>query len=140
MIIKSHKRGSVNILVLFIIIFICIFLIIIFDCSIIFIKREKTENIAEMISLAVSQELLFFKNYESDILNILAAQEEILKNYEIKIKISEDEVEVSATTPLNLMFMGKTLNKNNITSTAITKILYPWDETFDFCKKYKFQF
>jgi len=92
-----------------------------------------------MLSLAISQELLCFNN-NTDILDILNVGYQSIKDYEIDIRIDYDEVIVKAKTPLNLIFVNRLLKKNSISSTSVSKILYPWSEDFDLCKKYKFNF
>lgn len=137
---KKNENGNISITVLVFMIFICFFLIIILDFSCIFVKREKTENVAEMLSLAISQELLSFKHNDINIEDILSAEYKNIENYEIDINISYDEVIVTAKAPLNLLFADKLLKKNSISSTATSKIIYPWSEDFDFCKRYRFSF
>ena len=137
---KDNENGNISMIVLVFIVFICIFLIIILDFSNIFIKREKTENIAEMLSLAVSQELLSFEYEGINIADILNTEYENINNYEIDINIYYDEVSVTAKAPLNLFFVNRLMKKNSISSTATAKILYPWGEDFEYCKKFKFSF
>ncbi|HAX17285.1 MAG TPA: hypothetical protein DCY00_01630 [Actinobacteria bacterium] len=137
---KKNENGSISIIMPVFIILICIFMIIVFDFSKIFIKREKTENIAEMLSLAVSQELLSFRNNNIHISDILGTDQESLKDYEIDIRVDYDEVIVTAKTPLNLVFIDRLLQAESISSTSVSEILYPWSDDFDFCKKYKFNF
>ncbi len=98
------------------------------------------ENVAEMLSLAISQELLSFKHNDINIEDILSDEYKNIKNYEIDINISYDEVSVTAKAPLNLLFVDKLMKKNSISSTATSRIIYPWSEDFDFCKKYRFSF
>lgn len=138
--IKKNQNGSISIIIPVFIIFICIFLVIIFDFSKIFIKREETENIAEMLSLAVSQELLSFRNNNIHIADMLGNYQESIKDYEIDIKIDYDEVIVTAKTPLNLVLIDRLVQADSISSTSVSEVLYPWSDDFDFCKKYKFNF
>ncbi|MDD3519802.1 MAG: hypothetical protein PHU65_01030 [Actinomycetota bacterium] len=137
---NKYENGNISIMVLIFMIILCIFMLVIFDFSNIFIKREKTENIAEMLSLAVSQELLCLKNNNIDISDILGNEYENIKDYEINIQIDYDEVIVTAKTPLNLVLVNKLLKKNSISSTSVSKIIYPWSMDFSFCKRYKFNF
>jgi len=119
-------------------IIVCLFLILIFDFAFIFVERERTKNIAETISLSVSQDLLFFNNKKLE--NKKYFDYGKYQAYNIEIFLEYDEVEVTVTKNLDTLIAGRLLNINSITSNAKTKILYPWGEDFEFCKKYKFDF
>jgi hypothetical protein len=134
----KEENGGINIMIVVSLIFVCLFLILIFDFAFIFVERERTKNIAETIALAVSQDILFFDNKKPE--NNKYFDYEKYQAYDIEIILEYDEVKVNVTKNLNTLIAGRILNISSITSGAQVKILYPWGEDFEFCKRYKFEF
>ena len=136
---KNNRKGNISILALVIVIFIAFLFLLDFDLCQIFAARENTKNASDAASLAVAQNLVFF---ESKNLKEIA-QKVVEKNNCILIDCiyDYDEVVVIAEEKLNFILISKFTSKyNRVQSISKTKVIYPWDRRFGFCKCYKFDY
>jgi len=137
MIFKSDA-GNISILFLVILSLLLVFFIFLFDCLNIFITRERTKNASDSLSLAISQNVLSFK--QDNINDILLAHPDFKKIDDVNVKLSYDEVTVKCSKKINTLIIGKLFFIDSVSSISKTKITYPWDEYFGDCKRYKFEY
>jgi len=136
---KNNRKGNISILALVSVIFIAFLFLLVFDLCQIFVARENTKNSSDAASLAVAQNLVFF---ESKNLKEIA-QKVVKKNNCILVDCiyDYDEVVVIAEEKLNFILISKFTSKyNRVQSISKTKVIYPWDRRFGFCKYYKFDY
>ncbi|MDD5622768.1 MAG: Tad domain-containing protein [Actinomycetota bacterium] len=134
---KMQNRGNISFLAMAAVIIFSILFLLIFDLCHIFIAREETKNASDAVSLAVAQNLLFFE--DSDCSEI--AEEMARKNNCILIEYSYDydNVIVTVEKTFNFVLIDRfSANISSIRSTSETKVIYPWDDRFGYCKTYKF--
>lgn len=134
----KSDSGNISILFLVILSLLFVFFIFLFDCLNIFITREKTKNVSDSLSLAISQNVLSFKQDEID--NILLAHPDFKKVDDVNVKLDYDEVTVKCSKKISTLIIGKLFLIDSVSSISKTKIIYPWDEYFEDCKRYKFEY
>ncbi len=134
---NTQNGGSISFFVLAVVIIFSILFLLIFDLCQIFVAREETKNASDAVSLAVAQNLLFF---EDSYCNMIA-EELARKNNCVLVEYSYDYDNVIVTvekTP-EFVLIDKFMTKNSsIRSTSKTKVIYPWDDRFGYCKTYEF--
>jgi hypothetical protein len=136
---KENNKGNISILALFLIMFFAFLFMVCIDLCRIYIARELTKNAADAVSLSIAQNLLFFENY--DYKN--AAEEISGKNKceLVQCCLDYDEVVVVTGKKLNFILIDKFFPEScTVKSISKTKIIYPWDDYFGFCKNYEFNF
>jgi len=110
-----------------------------FDIFSLCIAREHTKNASDAIALAVAQNLLFFDDDE-----ILMITDEISKKNSCEtesVKFDYDEITVTTLKKVKFLFIGKILKEGGIIfSTSKVKVAYPWDERFNNCDFFIFEF
>jgi uncharacterized membrane protein len=136
---KAQNKGNISFLTLAVVITFSALFLLVFDLCQVFIAREETKNASDAASLAVAQNLLFFENLDCNKIAEEAAQRngcilvECTNNY--------DEVMVTVERKLNFILIDKFIFKNcSVRSTSKAKVIYPWDEQFDYCDTYEFNY
>ncbi len=134
---KYLPKGNITIITLIITITILIIFISFFDLCRIFIAREETKNAADAVSLAISQNLIFFEKKE-----IKEIAYKVLSKYDCELidcQIAYDEVVVIVGKKINLIILDKFNQKYSVVnSISRAKVIYPWDKSFNYCKYYKY--
>ncbi|MBU4293961.1 MAG: Tad domain-containing protein [Actinobacteria bacterium] len=136
---KGKDKGNISMLALFLTIFFAFIFMVCIDLCRIYIARELTKGAADAASLSIAQNLLFFENF--DYKN--AAEEISSKNKceLVECYLDYDEVVVSMEKKLNFILINKFFPEScTVKSISKTKIIYPWDDYFGFCKNYEFNF
>ncbi len=134
---NTQNRGNISFLAMAAVIVFSVLLLLIFDLCHIFIAREETKNASDAISLAVAQNMLFFEDSDCNMI----AEEMARKNNCILIEYSYDydDVIVTVEKTFDFVLIDKFITKSSsIRSTSKTKVIYPWDDRFGYCKTYKF--
>lgn len=133
------QAGSISLIALFLIMFIGIILLSIYDLCRIFVVRTQVKNTSDSISLALAQNLLFF-----DEANIYKVAVKIAENSDCNISRIEktyDSINVEVSKILDFSIIDKFgFDGSVIYSSSSAKIIYPWDEVWDNCKNFKFEY
>ena len=136
---KENNRGNISMLALFLTVFFAFLFMVCIDLCRIYIARELTKDAADAASLSIAQNLLFFENfdYENTAEEISGKNKcELAKCY-----LEYDEVVVIMEKKLNFILIKKFFPEScTVKSISKTKIIYPWDDYFGFCKNYEFNF
>jgi uncharacterized membrane protein len=138
---KIIKRSNGNISIFSLIltlIFALLFLLLIDFCRI-FIAREITKKASDAAALAVAQNLVFFHNFDCRMIaeKVTAENNCYLAGYDL----SYDEVTIVTGKEMKFILIDKFLPKSCvIQSVSKTKVIYPWDDFFGYCKFYKFNY
>ena len=136
---KGNSKGNISMLALFLTMFFAFLFMVCIDLCRIYIARELTKDAADAASLSIAQNLLFFENF--DYKN--AAEEISSKNKcgLVECYLDYDEVVVIMEKKLNFILIDKFFPEScTVKSISKTKIIYPWDDYFGFCKNYEFNF
>ena len=136
---RVNNKGNISILILFLTMFFAFLFMVCIDLCRIYIARELTKDAADAASLSIAQNLLFFENF--DYKN--AAEEISSKNKceLVQCYLDYDEVVVIMEKKLNFILIDKFFPEScTVKSISKTKIIYPWDDYFGFCKNYEFNF
>jgi hypothetical protein len=136
---KEDNKGNISMFALFLTVFFAFLFMACIDLCRIYIARELTKDAADAASLSIAQNLLFFENFDYQ----NAAEEISSKNRceLVRCYLEYDEVVVIMEKKLNFILINKFFQKScNVQSTSKTKIIYPWDDSFGFCKNYDFNF
>jgi len=136
---KRNSKGNISMLALFLTMFFAFLFMVCIDLCRIYIARELTKDAADAASLSIAQNLLFFENF--DYKN--AAEEISSKNKceLVECYLEYDEVVVIMEKKLNFILINKLFPEScTVKSISKTKIIYPWDDYFGFCKNYDFNF
>ncbi len=136
---RIQNRGNVSLLTLVILSVFAVLFMFIFDLCRIFIAREVTKKASDAASLAVAQDLLFFENqdYSRAAKKVAAINNCIL----IECSCGYDEVTVTVEKKLDFILIDKLMpGYSRVKSTSKAKVIYPWEEQFDYCKSYKFSY
>jgi hypothetical protein len=109
------------------------------DLCRIFVVREVTKKAADSASLAVAQNILFF---DADFISDTAETYSDLNGCNLTgLKISYDEVVVTVEKKLDFLLLGSIYPDGcTVSSSSCSRIIFPWDEHFGFCKSYKFNY
>jgi hypothetical protein len=109
-----------------------------FDLCRIYIAREAAKTVSESIALAVSQELIYFRQKDIRII----AEDIASRNgcRLVAIHTGYDEVEVSVEKEMNIAVLEKIGlgSMKNICSSSRVKVIYPWDRRWNNCRYYEF--
>lgn len=135
----NNNSGNVALLVLVMVTVLSILFLAILDICQIFKVREETKNASDAASLAVAQNLLFFEKPDC----IRVAEEVSLLNNCVLVECicSYDEVTVTVKKDVEFFLIDKFIEGYSmIESTSKTKVVYPWDEKFNYCNSYRFSF
>lgn len=134
---KSNGNISIFSLILTLI-FALLFLLLIDFCRI-FIAREITKKASDAAALAVAQNLIFFHNLDCrSIAEKVAAENNC---YLAGCDLSYDEVTIVTGKEMKFILIDKFLPKScMVQSVSKTKVIYPWDDFFGYCKFYKFNY
>lgn len=117
----------------------CFLFLVVFDLCRVFVAREITKNVSDSASLAVAQNLIFFENDNLEEIAKKIAEENKCKL--IELRRDYDEIVVVVERELNFILIDKFTSKfSRVQSTSKTKVIYPWDSKFNYCKSYKFSF
>ena len=136
---KGNSKGNISMLALFLTMFFAFLFMVCIDLCRIYIARELTKDAADAASLSIAQNLLFFENFDY----INAAEEISSKNKcdLVECYLDYDEVVVIMGKKLNFILIDKFFPEScTVKSISKTKIIYPWDDYFGFCKNYEFNF
>ena len=136
---KGNSKGNISMLALFLTMFFAFLFMVCLDLCRIYIARELTKDAADAASLSIAQNLLFFENFDYE----NAAEEISSKNKcgLVECYLDYDEVVVIMEKKLNFILIDKFFPEScTVKSTSKTKIIYPWDDYFGFCKNYEFNF
>lgn len=137
--IKDKESGNISILALILILLFAFLFLVLGDLCRIFVARETTKKAADAVSLAVSQNILFF---DTDTM-LHTAEIYADRNYckLTGLEISYDEVTVTVDKKLDF-FILKSIYPDGcmVSSSSCSRIIFPWDEHFGFCKSYKFSY
>lgn len=136
---KIQNSGNISLLALVVVVVLSILFLIILDICQIFKVREETKNASDAASLAVAQNLLFFEDPDC----IKIAEEVTRSNNCILVECiyNYDEVTVTVEKSVRFVLINKFVGKGSVVkSTSKTKVVYPWDEQFNYCNSYKFSF
>ena len=136
---SSFSNGSISIFAIVLTtIFALIFLLAVDLCRI-FVAREITKNAADAASLSVAQNLMFFENMDCE-----DVAEKIVKEHGCILTsciCAYDEVIVVAEKKIKFILIDKFASDGSIIQSASrTKVIYPWDDYFDYCRSYKFDY
>jgi hypothetical protein len=136
---KIHSNGNISLPALAGVIIFSILFMVIFDICRIFIAREETKNASDAASLAVVQNLLFFE--EQDCSRIAG---EIIRSNNCKLIeciCDYDAVTVTVEKDIRFILVNKFTGRcARVKSTSRAKVVYPWDERFDYCNSCEFSF
>jgi hypothetical protein len=136
---KGKDNGNISMLALFLTMFFAFLFMVCIDLCRIYIARELTKDAADAASLSITQNLLFFENF--DYKN--AAEEISSKNRcdLVECYLDYDEVVVIMGKKLNFILINKFFPEScTVKSISKARIIYPWDDYFGFCKNYEFNF
>jgi hypothetical protein len=136
---KGKNHGNISILALLLTVFFAFLFMGCIDLCRIYIARELTKAAADAAALSIAQNLLFFENFDYE-----NAAEEISNKNKcdlVECYLDYDEVVVIMGKKLNFILINKFFQEScTVRSTSKTKVIYPWDDYFGFCKKYEFNF
>ncbi len=145
-IIKQNENnfGNIAIITIFVVIFFALIFLLIIDISRINTIKTIAKNAADSAALAAAQMLLFFENDKLEISN------EIKKNVADngcnleELYVEYDKVIVCVSKDLDFAFMKILkifgLKPIRVFAKSKSEVIYPWDESFGYCKRYLFSF
>jgi hypothetical protein len=134
----KRQNGSVAIFTISFVLVCIIILLALFDLCRIYIARETAKTVSETITLAASQELLYFRPE-----NIIDLAKGISSNNGcriISLSTGYDEIEVKVERKISFAILGKIeLGRfKAVSSSSRTKVIYPWDRRWGNCRYYEF--
>jgi len=134
---KRQDRGNISFLTLAVIAVFAILFMFIFDFCRIFIAREVTKNASDAASLAVAQDLLFFKIFDC---NRSAEKTAALNNCVlVECRCEYDEVVVTVEKEFDLVLLDRLIpGCSKVRSISKTEVIYPWEEQSGCCRSYEF--
>lgn len=131
--------GHISILALFLIILFAFLLLALGEVCRIFVIREVTKKTSDAISLAVSQDILFFNTMEARNTAEVIAEQNSCKL--VELVITYDEVFVTVEKKLDFIILRSIYPDGcMIFSSSHSEVKFPWDESFGFCNSYKFNY
>jgi len=135
----SGNYGNISFLTMAITVFFSILFVVIFDICQIFIAREETKNASDAASLAAAQNLLFF---DSNRCCEIADEVAELNGCDMTgCSSGYDEAVVEAEKSVSFIMLDKLFKvSGKVTSISRARVLYPWDEHFNFCDSYEFSY
>ncbi len=143
------QNGNISLFSVFLVFFIVIVFLILIDISRIFTARIIVKSAADAASLAAVQKMLYFELDSEEIKNtakLIVDSNNCNLEY---INIGYDEVNVEVSKNINFVLLSiikeNTIGFNVSRSAQIfavskAKVIYPWDEKFNSCKRVKFDF
>lgn len=136
---SSKESGNISVVAVFLIILFAILFLILGDICRVFIVREATKKAADAVSLAVSQDILFFNIKESHRNAGIIAESNSCRLTDLKI--TYDKVLVTVEKDLDFLII-KSLYPGGCTiyASSCSRVIFPWDECFGFCDSYKFKY
>ncbi len=133
------NRGNISFLTIAVLVIFLILFVVILDLCQIFIAREETKKASDSASLAVAQNLLFFDN--EGCCEIAREVAELNNCTMAGCGFDYDEVMVRVEKNVRFIILDNLIEgKSTITSTSKAKVLYPWDEHFNYCDYYEFNY
>jgi len=133
------QRGNVSLILMSATVLLFIFFLILFDLCRVFVAREETKNASDAAVLAVSQNLLYFDNLECR-----RIAQDVTAEYGcslVYLEIGYDEVKACTEKELSLFVVDRFLTGSaRVRSVSRSRVIYPWDFKFNYCKYYKFDF
>lgn len=136
---KTNNNGNISLPVLAAVIIFSILFMVIFDICRIFTAREETKNASDSASLAVVQNLLFFE--ERDCSRIAGEVARSSNCTLIECIYDYDDVTVTVEKDIRFILINRfTGHCARVKSTSRAKVIYPWDERFNYCNSYEFSF
>ena len=135
----NKQSGNISVLALILILLFAFLFLVLGDLSRIFVAREATKKAADAVSLAVSQNILFFD------IDTLKQTAEIYANSNscklTGLEISYDEVKVTVDKDLDFIILKSIYPGGcTVSSSSCSRIIFPWDEHFGYCKSYRFSY
>jgi len=131
--------GNISILVLTLLLLSGFILALLFDYCRIFNARTQAKNASDSAALAISQNLIFF-----DEENILEIVEAIVHHNDcniIKVNIEYNEAIVEVTRVVNFILIDKLgFQDCRVFSSSSSRVIYPWDQVWEACGMYKFEY
>lgn len=142
MLLKSliiQNKGNASLFALVVISVSAILIMFIFDFCQIFIAREVTKKTSDAASLAVAQNLLFFENYDcSRVAERMAAVNDCIL---VECRYDYDEVTVTVQKKLDFILIKKLIpGYSEIRASSKAKVVFPWEQQFEYCRSYKFNY
>lgn len=137
---KCSQNGNISVMAIFFVIFFAFIFLLLSDFCRIFVIRSVTKKASDSASLAVSQQLLFFKS-EDELKNMARQIVEQNKCGLRNFAVSYDEIIVSAERKLDfvlLQYFGT--DGCMVYSVSKSKVIYPWDEELGLCRRYRFEY
>jgi uncharacterized membrane protein len=136
---KIQNKGNVSLLILVAVSVFAVIFMFIFDFCRVFIAREVLKNASDAASLASAQDLLFFENQDY---SRTAEKVTAINNCKlIECRYDYDEVTVTVEKKLDFILIGKLMpGCSTIRSSSKAKVIYPWEEQFDYCRSYEFSY
>ncbi len=136
---KIQNGGNISILILTAVLVFAVLFLLMFDLCNIFIAREVTKNASDAASLAVAQNILFLENLN---LNEIAGKTAGMSGcILVECKCDYDEVLVTVEKELDFILIGRLMpGYGRVRSTSKARVIYPWEEQFDYCRSYRFSY
>lgn len=134
-----NSDGAITLVTVVMTMVITLVLLVIFDLCKIFAARESTKSASDATSLAVAQSLIFFESRECEEIANKVAQingcklVEVSYNYDWVIVVVEKELEF-------ILVDKFTTRYSRVQSASRTRVIYPWDSRFGYCKSYRFSY
>ncbi len=136
---KTSISGNISIISLISIAVVAFIFFILTDICRIFIIREMTKNTADAIALSCAQDILFFEVDKTESLAQDMAERNSCKLLEIKIFY--DRVFVSVEKELHFVMLKSFYPEGcTISSSSSATVIFPWDESFEYCDSYLFSY
>jgi hypothetical protein len=131
--------GHISVLALLLVILFAFLLVALGEVCRIFIIREITKKTSDAISLAVSQDILFFNTREARNTAQVIAEQNSCKL--VDLVITYDEVFVTVEKKLDFIILRSIYPGGcMISSSSHSEVKFPWDESFGFCNSYEFNY
>jgi len=135
----TFSRGNISILSLAAVVIFAFLFLLVIDCSRIFIARSASKKAADSAVLAVAQDLMFFeREHAANTAKVIAYENGCNL---VNLSFTYDEVEISMEKTIDFVFLGFiALDSYSVRSVSKSKLLYPWDDVFNLCKSYRFDY
>jgi len=131
------NKGNISFISAVILVIFSILFLFIFDLCQIFIVREETKKASDAASLAAAQNLLFFDSNRC--CEIAGRVVELNNCAMVDCSSDYDEVVVKVEKNVDFAILGFLIRESStVSSESKAKVLYPWDEYFDYCDYYEF--
>ncbi len=133
------QKGNVSLILMVSTVLIFIFFLILFDLTRIFVAREQTKNASDSAVLAAAQNLIYFDRGKAESIAQKAVGEHGCSL--VYLKIEYDEIEACTEKEPRLIILGYFLSQGTkVRSVSRSRVIYPWDHSFNYCDYYKFDF